>query len=81
MISGNFDILRSARLLNDNPNIIKDAHNILNKDILYRLECNYNLINQPDINKIAINKLNESNKLNYYKILCKYRKSKRKDWS
>ena len=39
--------IRSARLLNDNPNIIKDAHNILNKDILYRLECNYNLINQP----------------------------------
>ena len=50
---------RSARLLNDNPNIIKDAHNILNKDILYRLESNFNLINQPDINNIAINKLNE----------------------
>ena len=50
---------RSSRLLNDNLNIIKDAHNILNKDILYRLECNYNLINQPDINNIAINKLNE----------------------
>ena len=31
----------------------------MNKDILYRLECNYNLINQPDINNIAINKLNE----------------------
>ena len=50
---------RTAKLLDDNLNTIKDAHNILNKDILYRLECNYNLINQTDINNIAIKKLNE----------------------
>lgn len=51
--------IRTYRLLDDNLSVLKDAHNILNKDILYRLEKNFNLINQTDINNIAISKLNE----------------------
>ena len=51
--------MRTNKLLDDNLAVLKDAHNIFNKDILYRLESNYNLVNQKDINKIAINKLND----------------------
>jgi len=50
--------VRTNKLLDDNLAVLKDAHNILNKDVLYRLESNFNLVNQPDINNIAINKLN-----------------------
>lgn len=50
--------IRTNKLLNDNLAVLKDAHNILNKDILHRLERNYNLVNHQDINNIAINKLN-----------------------
>ena len=49
---------RTAKLLDDNLSVLRDAHNVLNKDILYRLESNFNLVQQPDINKIAIKKLN-----------------------
>lgn len=51
--------IRTTKLLNDNFAVLKDAHNILNKDIIYRLESNFNLVQQQDINKIAINKLND----------------------
>jgi len=49
---------RTYRLLNDNKDVLKNAHNILTKDILKRLEYNKTLLLKPDISQIAINNLN-----------------------
>ena len=43
---------RTAKLLDDNLAVLKDAYNILNKDVIYRLENNFNLVQQPDINNL-----------------------------
>jgi len=58
--------IRTKKLLHDNLKVLKDAHNILNNKILYRLNKNYNLLTDPTIDKIALKKLNTPKMLEIY---------------
>tara|TARA_B100001057_G_scaffold108359_1_gene106123 strand:- start:677 stop:1666 length:990 start_codon:yes stop_codon:yes gene_type:complete len=55
-ITNPFD--RTFRLLNDNKDILKNAHEIVTNDIIKRLEFNRSLLLKHNIREIAIKKLN-----------------------
>lgn len=50
--------IRSSRLLDDNLDLLNNAHDILNKEVLVRLQENYNLLTKSNITKQMIHKLN-----------------------
>lgn len=50
--------LRTQRLLDDNLEVLKNAHDVLTPEILQRLEYNYHLQQRAEITKHAVEKLN-----------------------
>ena len=50
--------LRTQRLLDDNLEVLKNAHDVLTPEILQRTEHNYQLLQREDITKHAVERLN-----------------------
>ena len=61
---------RTFRLLNDNKEILKNAHDILTTEVMQRLEYNNKLIRNKDINNDLLYKLNDKSNIELFKEIA-----------